>query len=79
MTEGCLLTGSLEPTNEWYAVAKIAGIKACQALRKQVGWFGVGRVGDSRRARRCRSRWVVFSCLVGEARGRMRCVGLGVG
>ena len=30
-----LLTGSLEPTNQWYAVAKIAGIKLCQALRKQ--------------------------------------------
>ena len=35
MTEGCLLTGPLEPTNEWYAVAKIAGIKMCQAYRRQ--------------------------------------------
>jgi GDP-L-fucose synthase len=33
--ETSLLTGPLEPTNEWYAVAKIAGIKMCQALRKQ--------------------------------------------
>ena len=33
--EEALLTGSLEPTNEWYAIAKIAGIKLCQALRKQ--------------------------------------------
>jgi len=32
-----LLTGSLEPTNEWYAVAKIAGIKMCQAYRRQYG------------------------------------------
>ena len=32
-----LLTGSLEPTNEWYAVAKIAGIKLCQAFRRQYG------------------------------------------
>lgn len=32
-----LLTGPLEPTNEWYAVAKIAGIKLCQAFRKQHG------------------------------------------
>ncbi len=32
-----LLTGSLEPTNEWYAVAKIAGIKLCQAYRRQYG------------------------------------------
>ena len=33
--EESLLTGSLEPTNEWYAIAKIAGIKLCQALRRQ--------------------------------------------
>lgn len=35
--EEYLLSGSLEPTNEWYAVAKIAGIKLCQAYRKQHG------------------------------------------
>src|SRR5690606_22971033 len=35
--EASLLTGSLEPTNEWYAVAKIAGIKLCQAFRRQHG------------------------------------------
>lgn len=35
MTESALLTGSLEPTNEWYAIAKIAGIKLCQAYRRQ--------------------------------------------
>ncbi len=35
MKEEYLLTGSLEPTNEWYAVAKIAGIKLCQAYRRQ--------------------------------------------
>lgn len=35
--EDALLTGSLERTNEWYAVAKIAGIKLCQAYRKQHG------------------------------------------
>lgn len=35
MREEHLLTGSLEPTNEWYAIAKIAGIKLCQAYRKQ--------------------------------------------
>lgn len=35
--EDALLTGPLEPTNEWYAVAKIAGIKQCQAYRKQYG------------------------------------------
>ena len=37
MTEDALLTGPLEPTNEWYAVAKIAGIKLCQACRRQYG------------------------------------------
>ena len=35
--EEYLLTGSLEPTNEWYALAKIAGLKLCQAFRKQHG------------------------------------------
>lgn len=37
MDEDQLLTGRLEPTNEWYAVAKIAGIKLCQAYRHQFG------------------------------------------
>ena len=37
MTEDALLTGPLEPTNEWYAVAKIAGIKLCDAYRRQYG------------------------------------------
>jgi GDP-L-fucose synthase len=37
MREEDLLTGPLEPTNEWYAIAKIAGIKLCQAFRKQYG------------------------------------------
>ncbi len=37
MTEDQLLTGPLEPTNEWYAVAKIAGIKLAQAYRRQFG------------------------------------------
>ena len=37
LKEEYLLTDSLEPTNEWYAVAKISGIKACQALRNQYG------------------------------------------
>lgn len=35
--EDALLTGHLEPTNEWYAIAKIAGIKLCQAYRRQYG------------------------------------------
>jgi len=37
ISEQALLTGDLEPTNEWYAIAKIAGIKLCQAYRKQHG------------------------------------------
>jgi GDP-L-fucose synthase len=37
MAEDALLTGALEPTNQWYAVAKIAGIKLCQAYRRQYG------------------------------------------
>ncbi len=37
LREDYLLTGPLEPTNEWYAVAKIAGIKLCQAYRRQYG------------------------------------------
>ena len=35
LKEECLLTDLLEPTNEWYAIAKITGVKACQAIRKQ--------------------------------------------
>jgi GDP-L-fucose synthase len=41
MTEDCLLTGPLEPTNEWYAVAKIAGLKMCQAYRRQYGFNAI--------------------------------------
>ncbi len=37
LKEDCLLTASLEPTNEWYAIAKISGVKACEAIRKQFG------------------------------------------
>jgi GDP-L-fucose synthase len=37
IAEGALLSGPLEPTNQWYAVAKIAGIKLCQAYRRQYG------------------------------------------
>ncbi len=41
MKEEHLLTGELEPTNEWYAVAKIAGIKMCQAYKKQYGFNAI--------------------------------------
>ena len=39
--EEALLSGALEPTNEWYAIAKIAGIKLCEALRKQHGFDAI--------------------------------------
>lgn len=41
MAEDALLTGALEPTNEWYAIAKIAGIKMCQAYRRQYGFDAI--------------------------------------
>jgi len=41
MKEEYLLTGALEPTNEWYAIAKIAGLKLCQALRRQHGFDAI--------------------------------------
>jgi GDP-L-fucose synthase len=41
MREETLLTGPLEPTNEWYAIAKIAGLKMCQAYRKQYGFDAI--------------------------------------
>src|SRR6266404_3954403 len=37
MPENCLLSGPLEPTNQWYAIAKIAGLKLCEAYRQQHG------------------------------------------
>ena len=37
LKEDCLLTSSLEQTNEWYAIAKISGLKACEAINKQFG------------------------------------------
>ena len=39
--EDSLLTGPLEPTNEWYAIAKIAGVKLCQALRREFGFNAI--------------------------------------
>ena len=41
MDEECLLTGPLEPTNQWYAIAKIAGLKMCQAYRRQYGFNAI--------------------------------------
>ncbi len=41
MPEDCLLAGSLEPTNQWYAIAKIAGLKLCQAYRRQYGFNAI--------------------------------------
>ena len=41
MSEDCLLTGPLEPTNEAYAIAKIAGLKLCSAYRRQYGFDAI--------------------------------------
>ena len=41
IAEESLLTGALEPTNEWYAIAKIAGLKMCQAYRRQYGFNAI--------------------------------------
>jgi GDP-L-fucose synthase len=41
MVEESLLTGPLEPTNEWYAIAKIAGLKMCQAYRREFGFDAI--------------------------------------
>lgn len=41
MTEDCLLTSALEPTNEWYAIAKITGLKMCQAFHRQYGFNAI--------------------------------------
>jgi GDP-L-fucose synthase len=41
MDEECLLSGQLEPTNQWYAIAKIAGLKMCQAYRRQYGFNAI--------------------------------------
>ncbi len=41
LNEDSLLTGPLEPTNQWYAIAKIAGIKQCQAYRRQYGFDAI--------------------------------------
>jgi len=41
LREESLLTGPLEPTNEWYAIAKIAGIKMCEAYRRQYGFNAI--------------------------------------
>ena len=41
ITEDSLLSGPLEPTNEWYAIAKIAGLKMCQAYRRQHGFNAI--------------------------------------
>lgn len=38
ISEDALLTGSLEPTNQWYAIAKIAGLKLCEAYRRELGY-----------------------------------------
>ena len=45
--EESLLTGALEPTNEWYAIAKIVGIKLCESLRKQYGFDAINMMSTN--------------------------------
>lgn len=47
MPEECLLTGPLEPTNQWYAIAKIAGLKMCQAYRRQHGFDAIAAMPNN--------------------------------
>lgn len=47
LREDALLTGPLEPSNEWYAIAKIAGIKMCQAYRRQYGFDAISLMPTS--------------------------------
>ena len=59
-----LLGGPLEPTNEWYAIAKIAGIKLCQAFRRQYGADFISLMptnlyGPGGRLGKRTSRWLV--------------------
>lgn len=44
MKEEYMLTGELEPTTEWYAIGKIAGIKTCQAYRRQYGFNAISLI-----------------------------------
>jgi GDP-L-fucose synthase len=44
MVEESLLTGPLEPTNQWYAIAKIAGLKMCQAYRREFGFDAISLI-----------------------------------
>jgi GDP-L-fucose synthase len=65
INEDALLTGPLEPTNEWYAIAKIAAIKLCEAYRKQHGCDFVsvmqtnlyGLNDNGRSASKCQRKW----------------------
>jgi len=69
--EKALLTGPLEPTNAWYAIAKITGIKLCEALRRQHGFDAIACPAGAR-ARPCGSfcMWMIWAkpvCLLWSA------------
>ena len=65
LKEDYLLTGPLEPTNEWYAIAKIAGIKLCQALRRQYGAISSARCRPT-----CTARTTTMICKLARAARR---------
>ena len=71
ISEESLLTGPLEPTNEWYAVAKIAGIKLVQAYRRQHG--RAGRRAEVRPARGHGGGCISASSASGQQYGCERC------
>ena len=85
MPEECLLTGPLEPTNEWYAIAKIAGLKMCQAYRRQYGFNAISRDADQPVWSRRQLRSAEFACAAGadpqfhEAKLRGDAAGGGLG
>lgn len=87
MTESCLLSGPLEPTNQWYAIAKIAGLKMCEAYRRQYGFncisvmptnlYGPGDHFNSEDAHVVPSLISRFQSAVDEGRGRVTLWGSG--
>ena len=63
--EDYLLTGPLEPTNEWYAIAKIAGVKMCQAYRREYGFNAISLDADQPLRSRRQLRSAKLACAAG--------------
>ena len=67
LKEEYLLTDSLEPTNEWYAIAKITGVKACQAIRKQYNKDYVSLMPTNLYGSFDNFRFAIFTCTASDA------------